>query len=629
MSHETDKDKQIQGNKSISTSSGSGFEQWREREDLNQVYKELILHDNGKSVKDIRKEICNRVTDKDIKAFLCKGKTYGEVVKVKKGEGKGINDIVDTTKLDLKLITYLMERRVTDPDKVKELLPNDSTLKVDGNYFIFTLSRAWESVKPYLEVQDIAKKDKTQANKLFIETIAYDVIQKYGVVALLDELNGNEFLAGIYRFNRKKGIYEKFDKRIERIVDKKLGEYGQFGIMTDKNRVIRNLTAQIVRSTMRKMHKHVLRIAFRNGTIEWTEDGVTWYSLKERDKRHYAFHYVDYNVKFQEIEPFLGKEITTRDILALASRLCPKSLEAFRSWVNEEDVVLLFEVIGYTLYPKYDFNKAVILLGEGSNGKTTYLNLIKEILGERNYVGMSLEKIMNNERYSTSDLYQKLANIPDDISDVRITKTGEFKRLTGLSTVEAERKFKDTIYFVNYAKLLASANKLPEVTDNTNGFWRRWLLIDFPNRFDDDSHFFKKTFTREEIEGVITVSLLAFSRVRQNEKFDYEVDVKEAKEKWESYRDTLEAFINVLLANGEAEYEEANNELYTPCDLLYNKYVEWCGTKRKPLDKSNFTRGLREKYRIFKSNKRVNKDVVIPCYFGIRLKCDKENNGNA
>ncbi len=71
------------------------------------------------------------------------------------------------------------------------------------------------------------------------------------------------------------------------------------------------------------MPNEPMRIAFKNGTLEWTEKGITWYDLKERSSNVYAFHYIDWNLKIQEIELFVGKEITVEDIEQLARRICP------------------------------------------------------------------------------------------------------------------------------------------------------------------------------------------------------------------------------------------------------------------------------------------------------------------
>ena len=64
-------------------------------------------------------------------------------------------------------------------------------------------------------------------------------------------------------------------------------------------------------------------------------------------------------------------------------------------------------------------------------------------------------------------------------------KTSILKKLTGNDLVGYEYKGKNHFEDYNYAKILISTNNLPSTTDKTLGFYRRWLIIDFPNRFSE------------------------------------------------------------------------------------------------------------------------------------------------
>ncbi|QXJ36599.1 hypothetical protein [Saccharolobus shibatae] len=82
------------------------------------------------------------------------------------------------------------------------------------------------------------------------------------------------------------------------------------------------------------------------------------------------------------------------------------------------------------------------------------------------------------------------------------------------------------------------------VKDQSYGFWRRWIVIEFPHGFENDPTFFDRTFTKDEIEGVITVSILAFARVIQQKKFDFEDSSADIKEKWERASDSVYASVS-------------------------------------------------------------------------------------
>jgi len=587
-------------------------EETKEYEDLEKLKKELIKHDTGKSIEKVKEEICNNEEkNKLVREVICQGKSYAAAG-------------VDRSRGDWRVILYLLKHGVTDPDKILQLLPKDSKVFVPkwNKYFAHTLAKAWAIAKKYLEVKKAVKDDKAKARGLMIEAIAEEILKEHKIVAFVGRDQLKEWVYGLFMFSKKKGIYLPVDAFIEKIINNKLEEYAEFALGADKTRIVRNVKDEITRRTMELMPSEPLRIAFRNGTLEWGGKGITWYDLKERDPNVYAFHYINWNLKIQELERFQNKEITVEDVEQLARRLCPKSLEAFKSWVDDK-WVLLFEVIGYTLYPNYVFNKAILLTGAGSNGKSTFLNLMLKILGRNNVSAVSLKRIVDGDKFASIELYHKLANISSELFQFRVSNTDLFKKLTGGDYIEGQKKFKDPIDFVNYAKLINATNELPVVKDQTYGFWRRWIVIEFPHQFDNDPGFFDRTFTDEEIEGATTVSLLAFARVLQHKKFDFEDSGADIKEKWERASDSVYAFVKDVIENNRAEYDPKNGDLFTPVKEFYQAYTEWCDENdRKPEAQQAVTKRLETKFRITKSQKRINGERVW-CYVGISLKEDR------
>ena len=121
---------------------------------------------------------------------------------------------------------------------------------------------------------------------------------------------------------------------------------------------------------------------------------------------------------------------------------------------NGDDAVydLLEEIIGYTFYRRNELRKSFILLGDKANGKSTFLDMIKTLLGEDNISALDLAEL--NSRFKTAGLFGKLANVGDDISDDFIPDVSIFKKLVSGDRVSAERKGKDPFEFNSYAKLL-------------------------------------------------------------------------------------------------------------------------------------------------------------------------------
>ncbi|GAJ00410.1 unnamed protein product, partial [marine sediment metagenome] len=150
---------------------------------------------------------------------------------------------------------------------------------------------------------------------------------------------------------------------------------------------------------------------------------------------------------------------------------CPRVRRFFIEVLRQEDIPVIEELFGYCLIPDYTIQRAFLFLGDGANGKSTLLELLKHLIGADNCTNMSLQAI-EYQRFAKAALFGKLANIYADIPATRMEHVGVFKTLTGGDTVGAEKKFKDGFSFNNTARLIFSTNKPPKVEEDTLAFWR-------------------------------------------------------------------------------------------------------------------------------------------------------------
>ena len=109
---------------------------------------------------------------------------------------------------------------------------------------------------------------------------------------------------------------------------------------------------------------------------------------------------------------------------------CPKIEKFLSEIVEPENKQLLIEAIAYTLYRDNPWRKMFLLVGEGANGKTTFLTLLERFLGIRNISSRSMFELVE-ERFAKADLYRKWANICDELPYGRLLTTETIKRLTG------------------------------------------------------------------------------------------------------------------------------------------------------------------------------------------------------
>lgn len=190
-----------------------------------------------------------------------------------------------------------------------------------------------------------------------------------------------------------------------------------------------------------------------------------------------------------------------------------------------------------------------MLYGNGRNGKGVIIRLTRGMLGDNNCSSVSLQDISNN-RFSVQRLDGKMANTYGDLPPEAIMDTSKFKSLVdGGEALDAEKKYHDPYTFKNKAKLIFSANHIPDTTDKSYGYFRRWILIHFKRVFDaiDDVKGLGEQLVmdEQEIEGMI---LLAFDGLKmlqeeggslENRATDKEricsTSIRQERSRWKSY----------------------------------------------------------------------------------------------
>ena len=238
---------------------------------------------------------------------------------------------------------------------------------------------------------------------------------------------------------------------------------------------------------------------------------------------------------------------------------------------NGDDAVydLLEEMIGYTFYRRNELRKSFILLGDKANGKSTFLDMVKTLLGEDNISALDLAEL--NSRFKTAELFGKLANVGDDISDDFIPDVSIFKKLVSGDRVSAERKGQDPFEFNSYAKLLFSANEMPRMRDKTGAVLDRLVIVPFTATFSKDDPDFDpyikyKLRTPEAMSYLINVGLDGLDRVLRNRCFTMPESAKVEIAEYEAMANPIKSFMDTL----DRDYIIGQST-----DSVYSDYVAW------------------------------------------------------
>lgn len=250
---------------------------------------------------------------------------------------------------------------------------------------------------------------------------------------------------------------------------------------------------------------------------------------------------------------------------------------------------LLEEVIGYVMYRRNELRKAFILLGDKANGKSTYLDMIKTMLGDANTAALDLKEL--GDRFKTAELFGKLANIGDDIGDEFIANPAIFKKLTSGDRLNAERKGQDPFDFNNYAKFLFSANNIPRIKDKSGAVISRLIIIPFNATFtkddaDYDPYIKYKLRKSESMEYLIQLGIDGLKRVLQNRSFTTSDKVQKELEEYEENNNPILLFFK--------EDPKIENE---PTSTVYRQYNEFClANSFTPMSNIEFSKQVKKRF---------------------------------
>lgn len=178
-----------------------------------------------------------------------------------------------------------------------------------------------------------------------------------------------------------------------------------------------------------------------------------------------------------------------------------------------------WEIVAWLMLPIMTIQKAILLVGGRGTGKSTFLRALRAFLGEENTSSSPLHYLEGN-RFASTRLIGKLANICPDLPDAKLTSTHVFKAITGGDPITAEYKNGAIFDILPYCRLVFSANQLPETTDDTGAFTERWYIYHlskkFENRAAQTAELDAELSSQKELSGVLNEALKVLPKVLES-----------------------------------------------------------------------------------------------------------------
>lgn len=329
--------------------------------------------------------------------------------------------------------------------------------------------------------------------------------------------------------------------------------------------------------------------------------------LKESDSNLIAFKNGIYDITTNELMDFNPEIVLTNMIPhnynpGAESELVDDTL--MKLACNDEEIFsLLCECVGYCFLRKNELGKSFLLNGSGANGKSTFIDMIKTVLGDVNISSLDLSDL--GDRFKTSEIYSKLANLGDDIGEEFIANLSVFKKLVTGDRITVERKGQDPFQFNNYAKLIFSANTIPRMRDKTGAIQRRLIIIPFNAKFTKDDPGYKPFIKyelrqQESIERLIVLAIEGLKRVLENNAFSNSSKVNEALKEYEIENNSIINFVSDI---------GLDNILNERNEVIYSKYCDFCieNGLKESFSKISFLKQLYTKYNLKSKITLINK----------------------
>jgi len=254
----------------------------------------------------------------------------------------------------------------------------------------------------------------------------------------------------------------------------------------------------------------------------------------------------------------------------------PEWEKCVKQWAERGRAKTLQEYVGYCLHVgAMPIHRALLLVGSGANGKGTFLSVVRSLLGSDNTSSIELQTLAN-EKDAVAQFYESVANIDDDLSARQIgAGLGMFKKLVAGEHVRGRQLYEEGFEFQATGKHLYAANEVPkvDVPDEDEAFWRRWVLVEFPNHYPPsqrDPDLSDRLSTPGALSGVLNWAIEGWDRLLENGSFTGEAaSAHEKRQRWQRWGETIDEFISECVEHDDDAPRRSTSDAHA-------RFIAWC-----------------------------------------------------
>ena len=272
------------------------------------------------------------------------------------------------------------------------------------------------------------------------------------------------------------------------------------------------------------------------------------------------------------------------------SAKCPQWIDFLDQVLAFDDEMVAFiqKAVGYTLTGSTKEQVLFFLHGIGRNGKSTFIGIIRSLLGEYGRTTRPDTLMKKKDEGVANDIARlkgaRIVTSPEIEKDRKLNES-KIKDLTGDDMISARFLFSEDFEFAPTFKIWMYGNHEPGIDGTDDGIWRRWLPIPFTVQISEDKiDYDLRDKLLDELPGILAWAVEGCLRW-QKEGLGRPKSVTDAASEYRESVDVIGAFLK--------ECTERTPSINVPARRLWQAYREWAKlTGNKDMAENSFGREM-------------------------------------
>ena len=402
---------------------------------------------------------------------------------------------------------------------------------------LYTAGEQWR-------IENTTVHEKT--GKVTVPQVPFYVIAKFLLTHIpIIKSGANEDTALLFFYDFSKGIYTANDDYIKTCIKKIEIRYK----LTKLKDVTEDLRAN---TRFRKPQRLDYLIAVGNGLFNTKTK-----ALEPFDPKHFITAKVDTN--------YNTKALTNYELIK-------NTYFNFDEWLksiacnDDEIVTLLWQLINEAINPNKTRRKIAIMLGNGTNGKSTFRQMMINLIGDINISVSTPHELQS--RFGLTSLEGKICNYGDEVGTKPLDEMDKLKSISSGESVNYERKNKDVRNYDFKTLLMFNSNEIPPIKDKSDAVLNRLLIIPFKANFEGVKD---ESIKDEKLNNKIILEYILYTALHLD--FDKFIVPEAVKKQLLNYRKENDSVFSFMLYYKDKGYHHVS---CFPVRYLTDDYENFC-----------------------------------------------------